>query len=367
MPWRSMAGEKKTPLDLIRPEDQAGYLPAFNALLATQVSEADAEARLREQEWLLEAHKQATEELTNYSKKWSGTSLHPSGGRPQGLQDKVAATLEAYTESMKNCTQQAVRPKSIEVTIDPALERIAVACTVTNPTSKCGEMHVSLPTLEGWGYLFSEERVADYPRTETCELKAKAERIFKEANAAANTGASITKMDSRDCVARAFKCPAGDTAWVWADTMNHEDVKERLKHHGADPEYLGQVIVPEHIPKVKDFYDGEEGKLHPKPSEEYLEYMREQGLDYRSLELDSKMGLPVVEAQVKYRQPARFDDELEIETWIGQLNRAKLRFDSIIRRGDTLVAFAEITLCCIELPEGKLRSMPPEILQLKWD
>ena len=69
---------------------------------------------------------------------------------------------------------------------------------------------------------------------------------------------------------------AGDTAWVWADTMNHEDVQERLKHHGADPEYLGQVIVPEHIPKVKDFYDGEEGKLHPKPSEEYLEYMREQ-------------------------------------------------------------------------------------------
>ena len=114
---------------------------------------------------------------------------------------------------MQDCTQQQVRPKSIEVVIDASLERIAVSCAVANPTSKCGEMHVSLPAMEGWGYLYSEERVADYPRTETCELKAKAERIYKEANAAANTGASISQ-NSREMVARSFKCPAGDTAWV---------------------------------------------------------------------------------------------------------------------------------------------------------
>jgi ankyrin repeat protein len=69
---------------------------------------------------------------------------------------------------------------------------------------------------------------------------------------------------------------AGDTAWVWAETMANDEVMERLKHHGADPTYVGAVIVPEHIPKVKDFYDSEEGQKHPKPSEEYLEYMREQ-------------------------------------------------------------------------------------------
>jgi len=68
---------------------------------------------------------------------------------------------------------------------------------------------------------------------------------------------------------------AGDTAYVWAMTMGNEDVMERLKRHGADPNYIGQVIVPEHIPKVRDFYDSEDGQQHPKPSEEYLEYQRE--------------------------------------------------------------------------------------------
>jgi len=69
---------------------------------------------------------------------------------------------------------------------------------------------------------------------------------------------------------------AGDTAYMWAETMANDDVIERLKHHGVDINYVGQVIVPEHIPKVREFYDSEEGQKHPKPSEEYLEYQREQ-------------------------------------------------------------------------------------------
>ena len=58
--------------------------------------------------------------------------------------------------------------------------------------------------------------------------------------------------------------------------MQNEEAMERLKHHGADPQYVGQVIVPEHIPKVKDFYDSEQGQKHPKPSEEFLAYQAEQ-------------------------------------------------------------------------------------------
>jgi ankyrin repeat protein len=69
---------------------------------------------------------------------------------------------------------------------------------------------------------------------------------------------------------------AGDTAYQWAENMQDEEMMEKLKQHGADPNYVGQVIVPEHIPKVKDFYDSEEGQKHPKPSEEFLEYQAER-------------------------------------------------------------------------------------------
>ena len=41
---------------------------------------------------------------------------------------------------------------------------------------------------------------------------------------------------------------------------------EMLEKLGADTGYRGRVIVPEHIPKVKDFYELEGGKDHHKPS-----------------------------------------------------------------------------------------------------
>jgi hypothetical protein len=68
---------------------------------------------------------------------------------------------------------------------------------------------------------------------------------------------------------------AGDTPYIWAQNMLNDECAEALKTHGADPEYRGRVIVPEHVPKVKDFYDLPDGKDHPKPSLEYLEFQRE--------------------------------------------------------------------------------------------
>lgn len=95
-----------------------------------------------------------------------------------------------------------------------------------------------------------------------------------------------------------------------------------------------------------------------------VELMRERGLTYKHLELDQALALPVVEANLRYRQPARFDDVLEITTWIAVAHRAKIRFDSVIRCGATTLTQAELTLACIKLPEGKLCSMPDVILAL---
>ena len=69
---------------------------------------------------------------------------------------------------------------------------------------------------------------------------------------------------------------AGDTPWQWAANMRHDEACDILEKLGADKDYRGRVIVPEHIPKIKDFYELEDGKDHPPPSQEFLEWQKEQ-------------------------------------------------------------------------------------------
>ncbi len=88
-----------------------------------------------------------------------------------------------------------------------------------------------------------------------------------------------------------------------------------------------------------------------------IEWLRVHGLDYRSLEYNRKLALPVVEAHLRYRMPARFDEVLEVECALGKLGRASMRFDYRVLRGDDVLTEAQITLACIELPAGKLRSL----------
>jgi len=45
-----------------------------------------------------------------------------------------------------------------------------------------------------------------------------------------------------------------------------------------------------------------------------VELMRQRGLDYSRLEAEEGCGIAVVEATVRYKAPARYDDELIVET-----------------------------------------------------
>lgn len=63
------------------------------------------------------------------------------------------------------------------------------------------------------------------------------------------------------------------------------------------------------------------------------EWLRDTGWSYREMEADG-VSLPVIEAHCEYRQPARYDDELEIHTRATLLTPVRLRFDYELRRHD---------------------------------
>ena len=63
------------------------------------------------------------------------------------------------------------------------------------------------------------------------------------------------------------------------------------------------------------------------------EFMRAAGLDYAGVERSGTL-VPVIEANCRYRLPARFQDELEIETTLIELGRVRFTFAYRILRRD---------------------------------
>ncbi len=91
------------------------------------------------------------------------------------------------------------------------------------------------------------------------------------------------------------------------------------------------------------------------------EHIRACGLRYRDFEERYALRLPVSEASVKYRIPARYDDLLVVETRISEVGRASARFDYRLLRGDEVLATGHTVHACVDL-EGRIRRMPRELV-----
>ena len=67
------------------------------------------------------------------------------------------------------------------------------------------------------------------------------------------------------------------------------------------------------------------------------ELLRSLGWSYREMEADG-VGLPVIEAHCDYRQPARYDDELEIRTKGELISAVRVAFEyEVVRRSDDVI------------------------------
>lgn len=66
-----------------------------------------------------------------------------------------------------------------------------------------------------------------------------------------------------------------------------------------------------------------------------VELMRQRGLDYKRLEEEEGCWIAVVEATARYKSPARYDDELIIETRVLMVRGPVIRFGyRILRAAD---------------------------------
>jgi len=98
-----------------------------------------------------------------------------------------------------------------------------------------------------------------------------------------------------------------------------------------------------------------------------VELMRQHGLDYSRMEIEEGCGIAVVDVHVRYKAPARYDDQLLIQTHIARVRGPIIHFRySIQRESDGTVLCEGETVHVVVGKDMKRREMPKkyaEILQ----
>lgn len=91
------------------------------------------------------------------------------------------------------------------------------------------------------------------------------------------------------------------------------------------------------------------GIVHHSNYLQYFEAGRVAWLKAHGVDLSPATGvqLPVVDAHVRYRKPARFDDAIEVATWLPEIKGASMTFAYAVRRGDELLCEGETRLACV--------------------
>jgi acyl-CoA thioester hydrolase len=91
-----------------------------------------------------------------------------------------------------------------------------------------------------------------------------------------------------------------------------------------------------------------------------VELIRQMGLDYKAMEKDEGCGIAVVEANVRYKSPARYDDELIVRTRIDHIRGSILRFTYAIHRSGDDLLLCEGTTTHIVVDRNMKRTAMPE-------
>jgi len=87
-----------------------------------------------------------------------------------------------------------------------------------------------------------------------------------------------------------------------------------------------------------------------------VELFRSVGHSYADLE---KQGVffVVVKAEINFRSPAKFDDELTLATTVTKQTHVRFDHEYELKKGDTVVATAKTTIACVDR-SGSVMAIP---------
>jgi len=92
-----------------------------------------------------------------------------------------------------------------------------------------------------------------------------------------------------------------------------------------------------------------------------VELCRDHGFNYRDMEKEAGAFLPVTEARVKYRTPAKYDDEIIVRTRVLEIRSRAIKFAyEVVRANDEILLAEGETHHIVMNGQGRARAFPPE-------
>ena len=90
------------------------------------------------------------------------------------------------------------------------------------------------------------------------------------------------------------------------------------------------------------------------------EWVRGRGIDQTRLRADHGIVFAVRRIEADYLKPAKFDDELRVETRLMQMTGARILLAQDLRRGAERLFAAKVTLVCLTT-SGRAARLPADI------
>jgi len=95
-----------------------------------------------------------------------------------------------------------------------------------------------------------------------------------------------------------------------------------------------------------------------------VDFIRQLGMDYKAMEREEGLGIAVVDVSARYRAPARYDDELVIETRLLAARGPIIKFGyRVVRYADKLVLCEGETMHVVVDRDMKRRPLPAKYAQ----
>ena len=88
------------------------------------------------------------------------------------------------------------------------------------------------------------------------------------------------------------------------------------------------------------------------------EWLRAQGIDQAALREHGGIQFAVVEMQVNWRLPARYDDLLDVTTRLTDVRGASFSFSQTVRRSETPLVEATVRVAVLDAATLKPRRLP---------